>query len=141
MTRVSESIKEALNRLSVNAHIELDLLKTAFKEILRHPDAQIRDALIGAFLTSVMNKEPTVDETVALLRTALELDNYSPEHAVRISLPKGKGLVCSVGSGKRGIRSMNVSTPSALVAASLGCFVAKIGSKSTSSITGSADFM
>lgn len=45
------------------------------------------------------------------------------------------------GSGKKGVRTINVSTPAALVAAALGARVIKVGSAATSSVLGSRDLV
>ncbi|MGB7290940.1 MAG: hypothetical protein WBD99_02040 [Thermodesulfobacteriota bacterium] len=141
MISKTRNIKEVFYRLNVNVEIKLDLLESAFMDILKHREPKIRDVLLGAFLTSIMTRGPTVEEVVALLNTAFKLDKYSPESAVRVNLPKGKLLISAAGSGKKGVKTINISTPSALVAASLGAYIVKPGSSSTSSVTGSADFV
>jgi len=141
MTRLSPTISEVLYRLNVQAPIELDLLTSGFIEVLEHPSEQVRDVLLGAFLTGIMVRGPTADEVVALLKAAFQLDNFSPSNAINVELPKDKALISIVGSGKKGVKTMNISTPSALVAASLDVYVGKPGSSSTSSVTGSANFM
>jgi anthranilate phosphoribosyltransferase len=50
-------------------------------------------------------------------------------------------LLVVAGSGKKGVKTMNVSTPSCLVAASAGARVIKVGSAATSSILGSRDLV
>ncbi len=132
---------EVLYRLNVHAEIDPDLLTKGFTEILNLQSERVRDTLLGAFLTSIMVREPNVDEVVALLKAAFHLDNFSPNKAKRIDLPKGKVLIGVAGSGKKGVKTINISTPSALIAASLDVYVAKSGSSSTSSVIGSADFM
>ncbi|WP_026887955.1 hypothetical protein [Clostridium beijerinckii] len=138
---ISNRITEILFRLNIKEKIEVEVLQEAFKDILEEANSQTRDVLLGALLTGIMLKGPTVNEIVALLRATLSLDSYSPENSVKITLPKNKLLVGAVGSGKKGIKTMNISTCSLLVASSVGAYTAKPGSSSTSSITGSADFM
>jgi anthranilate phosphoribosyltransferase len=89
----------------------------------------------------LMMKGPKLAEIVALLRVAFALDRFAPSEAVEVSLPKGDMLVGCAGSGKKGIKTFNISTPSALLAAAAGVHVSKTGSASTSSVTGSADLL
>lgn len=141
MKRIPESIVEVFYRLNVKSEITTSHLKSAFRDILCDVDLSVRDVLLGAFLTSIMVKGAKLDEVVELLITAFELDNYSPMKSIELKTSSSRRLVGIAGSGKKGIKTINISTPSAILAASLGAFVAKSGSFSTSSITGSADFM
>lgn len=136
-----QCVSEVFYRLNVGAEISLTQLSDAFSEILNYQNQNIRDVLMGGFLTSIMVRKPSVKEVVTLLNTAFKLDSYSINDAIKIDLPKGKKLIGTVGSGKKGVKTMNISTPSAIIATSLGAYIAKTGSSSTSSVTGSADFM
>lgn len=133
-------IRELLYRINVNSDYSTELLMNAFKEILYMEDVNIRSIMLGSLLTSIMAKNPTEDEIVALLKTAFSMDNYDPLNRPQIEIPNSK-CITIVGSGKKGIKTINISTASALLAASMGAYVAKPGSSSTSSLTGSADFM
>jgi anthranilate phosphoribosyltransferase len=141
MTQISRNISEVFYRLNVGAEVKTEALARAFADILSHTNAKTRDVLLGAFLTSTMVKGPRVKDVVTLLKTAFMLDGYSPAAAAAIKVQGGKSLVGAVGSGKKGVKTMNVSTPSAIIAASAGVYVAKSGSSATSSLTGSADLM
>lgn len=135
-----KNLKEMLYRLNVNSKYDLKLLSKAFSEILNIKNNDIRNTMLGSFLTALMTKNPTVDEVVALLKEAFKLDNYNPMNRKQIMINNHK-VITLAGSGKKGVKTINISTASALLAASLGSYVVKPGSKSTSSITGSADFM
>ena len=141
IAKPTKNILEVLYRLNVHAEVDPDLLRCALVEVLEDPDTQLRDTLLGSVLTGMIAKGPTHQQIVALLQAAFSIDNFSSNNAIKIELPKGKLLIGAAGSGKKGIKTINISTPSALVAASLGAYIAKPGSSSTSSITGSADFI
>lgn len=134
------SVKELLYRLNVNSDYSLDLLEKSFTEILKVDDSNVRNILLGSLLTALMTKNPTKEEVVTLLKVAFSIDNYNPYNRKTINI-KNKKTVTIVGSGKKGIKTINISTASAFLAASMGAYVVKPGSFSTSSITGSADFM
>ncbi len=135
------NIKELLYRLNVNSKYSVNLLQKSFKEILLLEDVNLRNVLLGSLLTALMTKKPSSEEVVKLLEVAFSLDNYNPRKRKTINIGNNKKTVTIVGSGKKGIKTINISTASAFLAASLGAYVVKPGSCSTSSITGSADFM
>ena len=136
----NNSIKELLYRINVNSSYDSELLSNAFDEILHMENVNVRNIMLGSLLTAIMAKGPTEDDVVALLNTAFKMDNYDPRNRERVQFD-GKKVITLVGSGKKGIKTINISTASALLAASLGAYVVKSGSSSTSSMTGSADFM
>ena len=135
------SIKELLYRLNVNSEYDLNLLKKAFEDVLNMEDLNVRNVLLGSLLTALMTKNPTHEEIATLLKVAFSKDNYNQLKRKLVDLGENIKTVAIVGSGKKGIKTINISTASAILAASMGAHVVKPGSFSTSSITGSADFI
>jgi len=131
-------ISEVLYRLNIGVPVDLKLLEKAFNLIFTDQFLKARDTQLGALLSSIMVKGPTVDEVVTLIKTALSVDDIAQK---KIILPKDEILVGVAGSGKKGVKTINISTPACIVAASGGAYVAKPGSSSTSSVNGSSDFM
>ena len=74
-----------------------------------------------------MAKGPTASEVAALVRAALSLDEFRSfnESEDKTWPPTTAKLISTVGSGKKGVKTINVSTASALVAATLGAHVIK----------------
>lgn len=136
------SLNQEINKvlLRLNCHKELDpqMLSEAFQTILTDDQIIARDTQLGALLSGLMVKGPTVEEVMALIKAALSVENFKKQE---VKLPNNNILVGLAGSGKKGIKTINISTPAAIIAASAGAFVGKVGSFSTSSLTGSADFM
>src|SRR5690606_24730391 len=99
-------------------------------QLLTDPD--LPSALAGAVLAALRAKTMTADE---LRGFALGMRKL----ARRPQLPPGDVLVDMVGTGGDGSGSLNLSTGAALLAASLGVRVAKHGTSSVSSRSGSAD--
>ncbi len=133
----NHEIAEVFYRLNVGVPIGADLVARTFKLILTHPQVKARDAQLGAFLNGLMVKGPTSSEVATLIRTALNIDGLI---RFRPSIPQGEVLVGVAGSGKKGLKTFNISTPACIVAATLGAYVAKPGSGATSSVSGSRDF-
>lgn len=108
------------------------------KEITKALDAilsgTVSDAAISAFLVALAMKGETAEELRSILAS---LKN----HATRIT-PDIKGvLIDTCGTGGDSIRSFNISTAAAIVAAAAGAKVAKHGNRSVSGLCGSADFL
>jgi len=134
----NHEIAELFYRLNIGAPVEEELVARAFRLVLTNPNVKARDAQLGAMLTGLMVKGPTVREVVMLIRTALNIDGvtrYKP------TLPVGEKLVGVAGSGKKGCKTFNISTPACLVASAAGAYVAKPCSAATSSVSGSKDFI
>ncbi|MFF7145420.1 hypothetical protein ACFZB5_30110 [Streptomyces nodosus] len=106
--------------------------------ILALPEGHTRDVMLGSVLTGLLLRGPRLEEVEAAIRAATALDRngwdfYQP--------PTGVQFVGYTGSGKKTFKTINLSTAAALVAATGGAHVAKLGSRSASSKTGSRDFI
>ncbi|AZR80730.1 MULTISPECIES: hypothetical protein [Bacillus cereus group] len=132
------AINQVLLRLNTNTDININLLYEAFKQVIYDKGVEARDTQLGALLQGIMAKTPTKQEVVTLIKAALSCQEFTPK---KVNLPTGEILVGLAGSGKKGVKTINISTPAAIVAASAGAYIAKVGSHSTSSLTGSSDFM
>jgi anthranilate phosphoribosyltransferase len=141
MGQPNKRVSEVLHHLYHKQKIPLTMLKKAFLGILSNPNIVARDVQLGALLTGIMVKGPTCDEVEIMIRTALSVDKFSLKKKIIIELPKNKLLIGVAGSGKKSYKTVNISTPAALTAASLGAYTAKIISYSTSSKSGSADLL
>lgn len=110
------------------------LSQIEMQEAMEHLFSQeITDSEIAAFLIGLRTKGETIDEIVGLV-------NVLREKALpfRLKIPN---IMDNCGTGGDGSKSFNISTTSAFVLAGVGIPVAKHGSRSVSSKTGSADVL
>ncbi|TKJ35448.1 MAG: anthranilate phosphoribosyltransferase [Planctomycetes bacterium B3_Pla] len=96
-------------------------------------EGDVPEAQIAAFLTAMRVKGPTSCEVAGLAKSLRS-------HAVKVE-PGIENLVDVVGTGGAAVKTFNVSTAAALVAAGAGVHVAKHGNRAITSKCGSADVL
>jgi anthranilate phosphoribosyltransferase len=123
------SVRQTLERL-LDRH---DLSEQEASELLvALTDPTLAPAMGGAVLAALRAKGVTADEVRGFAKSMRKL-------ARRPELSPGGPLVDMVGTGGDGSGSFNLSTGAALLVASMGIRVAKHGTSSVSSRSGSAD--
>ena len=94
---------------------------------------EVAEVQIAAFLAAMRTKKAAVSEIAGL---AFSLR----EHAVGVT-PNVSPLIDTCGTGGAALKTFNISTASALVAAGAGAYVAKHGNRGITSKCGSADVL
>ncbi len=124
-------ITEGVKKLIAGVDLTYDESRAIMKEIM---SGNATHAQIGAFLTALRMKGETVNEISALAAVMREFCN-------RI-YPKVRGcLVDTCGTGGDRVKTFNISTTAAFVAAGAGVPIAKHGNRSVTSKSGSADIL
>jgi len=96
-------------------------------------EGQVPEAQIAAFLTAMRVKGPAAGELAGLARSLRA-------HAVPVSTA-AENLIDTCGTGGGAVKTFNVSTAAAIVAAGAGAYVAKHGNRGITSKCGSADVL
>ena len=122
--------KNILDKLLNFQNLSVKETEFLMSEIL---NGQISDIKLSSFLTALRMKGETSNEIFAFASTMIE-------HAEKISVHDDNAIDI-VGTGGDCKNTINISTASAIVAASTGLTVAKHGNKSVSSKSGSADVL
>ena len=124
-------IKRAISKVVGSEDLSEKEARKTMEEIM---SGDATNAQIAAFLTGIRLKGERVEEIVAFARVMIEFCS-------RIE-PQVKGiLVDTCGTGGDRIKTFNISTASALVAAGAGIPIAKHGNRSVTSKCGSADVL
>jgi anthranilate phosphoribosyltransferase len=123
-------IQATMGRLLDGHDLTRDEAREAMNTIMRGDATQ---AQIAGFLIALRAKGETADE-IAGCAEAMR------EHVLAVK-PKREDLVDTAGTGGDGMRTLNISTAAALVAAAAGAGVAKHGNRAVSSASGSADVL
>lgn len=120
-----ETLEQLLDRKNLSERQASELLVAL-------TDPTLAPAMGGAILAGLRVKGVTADEVRGFAKSMRKL-------ARRPQLPPGGPLVDLVGTGGDGSGSFNLSTGAALLVAAMGIRVAKHGTSSVSSRSGSAD--
>jgi anthranilate phosphoribosyltransferase len=126
MAAISEYNKILMKGQCLSFEQAVNLLDVVFQ-------GEVPDAQIAAFLTAMQIKGPTAAELAGLAKS---LRN----HVVKVQTGL-EHIVDVVGTGGAAVKTFNVSTASALVAAGAGVYVAKHGNRAITSKCGAADVL
>jgi len=126
MAAITEYIEPLLQKKSLSFNQATSLLDIIF-------EGGVSEAQIAAFLTAMRIKGATAPELAGLAKS---LRNHAV--AVKVDIDN---LVDTCGTGGAAIKTFNISTGSALVAAGAGVYVAKHGKRGITSSCGSADVL
>lgn len=94
---------------------------------------EVPDVQVAAVLTAMRMKKESAVELAGLARSLRD-------HAVKVDV-RLDCLIDTCGTGGAGLKTFNISTAAALVAAGAGAYVAKHGNRAITSICGSADVL
>lgn len=122
--------RDCLNRLLAGRDLGRDEARQLMNRVM---DGEMPTGKLAGLLVALRAKGETVDEIVGLAEAMRE-------HAVTVS-PRRTDLVDTCGTGGDGSGTFNISTATAIVAAGMGCGVAKHGNRAVSSRCGSADVL
>ena len=126
MAVITEYIKPLLEGKDLSFEQATSLLDMVF-------EGQVPEAQIAAFLTAMRIKRPTAAELAGLAKSLRS-------HAVTVKVDIDN-LVDTCGTGGGVIKTSNISTAAAIVAAGAGVYVAKHGNRGITSGCGSADVL
>ncbi|MFI5621456.1 hypothetical protein [Streptomyces sp. NPDC051567] len=132
------SIPPLIHKINSRVTIEPHEVHEGILAVLELPAGNTRDVMLGSILTGLLLRGPRIGEVEAAIRAATNLDRAGWDFH---RPPEGLRFVGYTGSGKKTLKTINLSSSAALVAATGGAHIAKLGSRSASSKTGSRDFI
>mgnify|MGYP001097733563 CR=1 FL=1 len=126
MAAITEYIKTLLEGKDLSFEQATDLLDVIF-------DGEVPEAQVAAFLTAMRAKGPKAPEVAGLAKSLRS-------HVIKVKTGIDN-MVDVVGTGGPAVKTFNVSTAAAIVAAGAGVYVAKHGNRAITSKSGSADVL
>lgn len=124
-------MKTAIRHLTQKLDLDTETMASLMHELMT---GQCTDAQVGAFLVALQMKGIRTPELLGATRVMREL-------ASSVTPASDEHLVDTCGTGGTGASTFNISTASAMVAASAGARVAKHGNRGATSRSGSADVL
>lgn len=131
--------EEVLFSINVKKDLDYNLLNRAFKQVLNEEVEEKRRYYLIQILGGLLAKGPTLIEITAILDSIFEFDNFDVYN--REYIKSDKPILTVAGSGKKGIKTVNMTSMAAFTASAAGVKIAKLCSPSTSSSTGSQDLI
>jgi len=125
-----ESFGETIEQVLKGKNLTRKEAKNLFSQVLLGRQSEIHQ---GAFLAALTAKGPTPEEIVGSFEAIYELDT------LKVKIETSQPLIDNCGSGMDAIKTFNVSTASAIVAAAGGVCLARHGSRAISSRCGTVD--
>ncbi len=122
-------LRPSIEKLMRREHLDSLACQQVLDEIL---DPSMNPLQIAAFLMLLRAKQETAEELTAIVKALRDK---------MIMVPTNTTVLDIVGTGGDGFNTINISTGSAILAASCGVNIAKHGNRSISSLTGSADIL
>jgi len=126
MTKITKFLEILLEGNDLTFDQAKELLDTIFT-------GDVAEVQIAAFLAAMRVKKASVSELAGLARSLRD-------HAVKVD-SRIDNLVDTCGTGGAKLKTFNISTAAALVAAGAGAYVAKHGNRGITSKCGSADVL
>ncbi len=126
MAKITEYLEIILN----GGDLTLDQAKALQDTIF---EGEVTEVQIAAFLAAMRLKRATAEEIAGLAQSLRE-------HAVRVEVDVDT-LIDTCGTGGATVKTFNISTAAAVVAAGAGAYVAKHGNRGITSRCGSADVL
>ncbi|MBO3833283.1 MAG: anthranilate phosphoribosyltransferase [Candidatus Brockarchaeota archaeon] len=124
-------IKECIAKLVKRKDLLPEEAEEAMTEIM---SGRASDAQIASFITALRMKGETIEE-ITTFATVMR------RFCIRINPRVNGRLVDTCGTGGDSVKTFNVSTVAALIAAGAGVYIAKHGNRSVTSKCGSADLL
>ena len=128
MTKITEYLEILLEGGNLKYEQAKDLLDTIFK-------GDVAEVQIAAFLAAMRMKKAVPAEFAGFAQSLRD-------HAVKVEVKiDNLSIIDTCGTGGARLKTFNVSTIAAFVAAGAGAYVAKHGNRAITSISGSADVL
>jgi anthranilate phosphoribosyltransferase len=134
------AFEEVMYSINADHPVGRQMARYALTEVLTS-DAECRDTQLGALLMG-STKVATPTLVAGFVDAIFDYENNGQALEKKdVKLQEDEVILGCAGSGKKGRKTINITTPSMVVAAAAGAKVLKAGSRALSSVTGSTDIL
>lgn len=134
------NVEELILRIGMARPIGYGLARSAFWDILNDQDEISRRHYMAMTLNGMLARQSSTQEVAGLLDAIFQFDNFDPLALEKVSSDSVTSITLA-GSGKKGFKTVNITSLTAFVLACMDVSVIKICAPSTSSMSGSQDFI
>jgi anthranilate phosphoribosyltransferase len=131
MTNKEIDFKNIVKKVSYKEGLSVNEARELFRNII---EGKLHNSGIITILKEISSRGETIEEILSMIEII-------KENSITISPNIKNNLIDICGTGGDKIKTFNISTAAAIVAASAGANIAKHGNRSASGLCGSADFL
>lgn len=135
-----DSYIESLYRINAKISLWGSLAERSFFDILNIENPEKRISIMSSFLYWLLHNWASIEEMKWIIDAIIRFEWFDfTKNKIRIK--SNSPIVSILWSGKKGLKTFNISTWAALVAAASWWTIVKVGSSSTSSLAWSRDIL
>ena len=132
-----QKLERTIDHAIKGEFIDANDLREVFMNLLDNAYGEANDTSFGALFAALQSHDVSPELVRVLYDVVVQYDNTGE----RMHELNGQQRYGIVGSGKDTVKTFNISTCAAIVAASAGIDIVKNGSRSESSVTGATDII
>ena len=137
MNMTLQKLERTIDHAIKGEFIDANDLREVFMNLLDNAYGEANDTSFGALFAALQSHDVSPELVRVLYDVVVQYDNTGE----RMHELNGQQRYGIVGSGKDTVKTFNISTCAAIVAASAGIDIVKNGSRSESSVTGATDII
>lgn len=136
-----DSFAEVLFRINAGKTVNQALAKSALNFVLNSSGQLTKKAMLASLLVGLGQSSRSEETILGLIDAISEYEGRDLTRRKALGPTGADRVVALAGSGKKGLKTINISTISMITAVASGAMCVKNGSSATSSLVGSSDFV
>ncbi|MBF1043388.1 MAG: hypothetical protein HXL07_02785 [Candidatus Nanosynbacter sp.] len=137
----NDPFAEVLFRINAGKLIDRSLANSALNFVLNFSNQSSKRAMLASLLVGLGQSSRSEDTILGLIDAISDYEGRDLTQRIVLKSTGTSRVVALAGSGKKGLKTINISTISMITAIASGAMCVKNGSSATSSLIGSSDFV